>query len=407
VKNEQKPEVRFPEFKDDWQNYKLGELYTERKEKGKDSLPILSVSIHKGVSDKELDTDDLGKSVLRSEDKSIYKHVYPGDLVLNMMRAWQGAFGVVKLEGMVSPAYITATPSKDIFPPFMDYCLHRNEMIAQINNFSYGVTDFRKRLYWKSFINVLCHIPSVLEQQKITSFFTKLDKSISIHQQELTTLRQTKQGFLQKMFPKEGESVPEVRFPGFDRDWVRCKLGDVGTVKSGIGFPDSEQGGREGIPFYKVSDMNTRGNENEMLNSNNYVTNEQIKTRNWLPIEDVPSVIFAKVGAALMLNRKRLIRKPFLIDNNLMAFSFSEDWDIDFGYILFQSLFFPKYAQVGALPSFNASDINSIEIKMPIKEEQIKIGTFFKQLDETISLHQRELEILKETKKTFLQKMFV
>ncbi|KGK87413.1 hypothetical protein DP73_14220 [Desulfosporosinus sp. HMP52] len=194
------PEVRFPEFTDAWKQRNLGEIYTERKERGYDSLQILSVSIHHGVSNEELDSDTLGKKVRRSADKSLYKHVHFGDLVLNMMRAWQGAIGVVKSEGMVSPAYITAIPSAELYPLFMDYCLRRDEAIIQMNNLSYGVTDFRKRLYWDSFINVLCRIPSVPEQQRITIFFSNLDHLITLHQRKLKHLQEQKKALLQQMF---------------------------------------------------------------------------------------------------------------------------------------------------------------------------------------------------------------
>ena len=116
---EKTPKIRFPGYTNPWEQRKLGDLYSERKEKGNDKLKILSVSIHSGVSDGELDEEALGKNVRRSEDKSTYKHVYSGDLVFNMMRAWQGAIGVVKSEGMISPAYISAVPNEEIFPLFL------------------------------------------------------------------------------------------------------------------------------------------------------------------------------------------------------------------------------------------------------------------------------------------------
>ena len=203
----------------DWEQRKLGELYTERNERGDDSLQILSVSIHHGVSDEELDSNTLGKKVRRSEDKSLYKHVYFGDLVLNMMRAWQGALGVVKSEAMVSPAYITAVPSAQVYPLFMDYCLRRDETIIQMNNLSYGVTDFRKRLYWDSFIKVSCRIPSVPEQETITAFFAHLDSTIALHQRKLSLFKRLKQAYLKNMFPQNGENIPEIRFAGFSDSW--------------------------------------------------------------------------------------------------------------------------------------------------------------------------------------------
>lgn len=202
------------------------------------------------------------------------------------------------------------------------------------------------------------------------------------------------------------KNYPQLRFPGFTDAWEQRKLGEVGKTQSGIGFPDAEQGGTEGVPFYKVSDMNKPGNEHEMVNANNYVNYEQLSRKKWKIIETVPAVIFAKVGAAIMLNRKRLVTSPFLIDNNTMAYVFDGSWNIDFGKTLFETINLPRYAQVGALPSYNGSDIESIEVTLPSKGEQVKLGAFFKSLDDTITLHQRKLDLLKKLKKGYLQKLF-
>lgn len=191
------PEIRFSGFTGAWKQYHLGDLYIERNEKGNDSLPILSVSIRSGVSDGELDTEALGKIVRRSEDKSTYKHVFCGDLVFNMMRAWQGAIGVVKREGMVSPAYISAIPNEKVYPPFMNYLLRRRAAVDQINDLSYGVTDFRKRLYWKSFIRVSCQLPSLQEQKMITELFESLNALIDQHQRKLEFEQQKKKALMQ------------------------------------------------------------------------------------------------------------------------------------------------------------------------------------------------------------------
>ena len=118
---EEEPKLRLEGYTDTWNRYTLGDLYTERNERGNETLQILTVSIHTGVSDGTLEEDELGKSVRRSEDKTLYKHVYAGDLIFNMMRAWQGAIGVAKSEGMISPAYISAIPDERVFPPFINY----------------------------------------------------------------------------------------------------------------------------------------------------------------------------------------------------------------------------------------------------------------------------------------------
>ena len=201
--------------------------------------------------------------------------------------------------------------------------------------------------------------------------------------------------------------TPSIRFRGFDDAWEQRKLGDIGKARSGVGFPDAEQGGVTGIPFFKVSDMNLGGNENEMTVANNYVTAEQIAVHRWSPITELPAIFFAKVGAAVMLNRKRLCRFPFLLDNNTMAYSLSSTkWDADFAKALFGTVDLTSLVQVGALPSYNAGDVESMEIYLQSLLEQEQIGGFFKQLDNLITLHQRKFEKLTNVKKSMLEKMF-
>ena len=203
----------------------------------------------------------------------------------------------------------------------------------------------------------------------------------------------------------ENSMKPRIRFKGYTDAWEQRKLGDVGKAQSGIGFPDREQGGKEGVPFYKVSDMNNYGNEHEMHSANNYVTEEQCRRNGWTPITEI-SVVFAKVGAAIMLNRKRLVRFSFLLDNNTMAYRFGSGWDINFGKTLFERVDLTELVQIGALPSYNATDVESVEISMPDKPEQYQIGEFFKQLDNLITLHQRKYDKIVNIKKALLEKMF-
>ena len=202
------------------------------------------------------------------------------------------------------------------------------------------------------------------------------------------------------------QSNPRIRFKEFNNKWGNYKLGQLGIFKSGIGFSDSQQGGTEGIPFFKVSDMNNIGNETEMRNANNYVTQEQIMKNSWKVINETPAIIFAKVGAALMLNRKRLVTRPFLIDNNTMSYSFDESWDKDFGLTLFQTINLPKYAQIGALPSYNASDIAMIKVNVPDVQEQSAIGSLFRTLDDLLASYKDNLANYQSLKAVMLSKMF-
>ncbi|MBD0383895.1 restriction endonuclease subunit S [Paenibacillus sedimenti] len=406
VGKDNKPEIRFTGFTDAWEQHELREIYTERKERGYDSLQILSVSIQHGVSTEELDSDTLGKKVRRSEDKSLYKHVYFGDLVLNMMRAWQGALGVVMSEGMVSPAYITAIPSAQLYPLFMDYCLRRDEMIIQMNNLSYGVTDFRKRLYWDSFINVLCRIPSVSEQERISAFFTHLDNLITIHQRKYDKLIIVKKSMLEKMFPKDGVNAPEFRFAGFTEAWKQRKLKDISdkvieknvNLKFTETFTNSAEFGIISQRDFFDHDISNAANLNGyyVVKSEDFVYNPRIST-------------FAPVGP---INRNKLGRSGVM--SPLYTVFRTHDIDNTFLEQYFKSRYWHSFMKLNGdsgARSDRFSIKDSVLIEMPIPypslKEQQKVGEYLTQFDKLITLHRRKLEKLKNIKKAMLGKMFV
>lgn len=407
MSNDTQPEIRFPGFTDDWEQRKFKEFSKKTGKKNTKDLdfPAYSVSNKAGLISQ---TEQFDGSRLDDLEKTNYKFVEPNEFAYNPARVNVGsiAFNNLGMTVIVSSLYVVVKMSEDLDNEFILQFIKSPTFIKEVKRNTEG--SVREYLFYENFANIKFPFTrNKEEQQKIGNFFKQLDDTIALHQRKLDLLKETKKGFLQKMFPKNGAKVPEIRFPGFTEDWEERKLGELGKTQSGIGFPDAEQGGSEGIPFFKVSDMNNIGNEYEMRNANHYVSNEQIERKKWKPIKDVPAIIFAKVGAAIMLNRKRLVTSPFLIDNNTMAYLFNNTWDIYFGKILFETINLPRYSQVGALPSYNSSDIENISVKVPVKDEQQKIGTFFKQLDDTITLHQRKLDLLKETKKGFLQKMFV
>ena len=152
--------------------------------------------------------------------------------------------------------------------------------------------------------------------------------------------------------------------------------------------------------------MNLINNSRELKDCSNYVTYTQIGLHHWKPIMP-PSIFFAKVGAAVLLNRKRLVLHSFLLDNNTMAFSFDNELiDNDFIYTVFQNINLPSLVQVGALPSYNGSQVENINILIPTKSEQAKIGSLFYSLDSLITLHQRKWDTLTNLKKALLEKTF-
>ena len=210
---------------EDWVENVLGDIYTERKEPGNEGLPLLMVSIHSGVSDGEVGEKDLPKRFKRIEDKSQYKRAVVGDLVFNMMRAWQGAIGSVRTEGMVSPAYVVAKPNDMVDPLFMDYYMKTNRMVHTIHRQSYGVTDFRLRLYWESFAPIPCVLPPAREQKKIAEILTTQDKVIELKGKLLAEKQQQKKYLMQQLL------TGRKRLPGFVGKWKEDNLGALFTER--------------------------------------------------------------------------------------------------------------------------------------------------------------------------------
>lgn len=150
-----------------WESVRLGSLFRETDDVGSDELPVLRVSIHDGVSDRELNEDEQDRKVTRSEDRTKYKRVQRGDLVYNMMRAWQGGFGSVTVPGMVSPAYVVARPLSKIRTEFVEQLLRTPQAVEELRRHSQGVTDFRLRLYWDEFKSIKIALPTAEEQGEI------------------------------------------------------------------------------------------------------------------------------------------------------------------------------------------------------------------------------------------------
>lgn len=159
-----------------WSVTRMANIFREVSQSGNDDLPILSVSIHRGVSDKEMDDEELDRKVTRSEDRTKYKRVSPDDLVYNMMRAWQGGFGTVQIEGMVSPAYVVARPKLALVTAYVEHLLRTPKAIEQMRRHSRGITDFRLRLYWDEFKNLSLVIPPIDEAKVICEEIGVMDE---------------------------------------------------------------------------------------------------------------------------------------------------------------------------------------------------------------------------------------
>jgi len=182
-----------------WKTVRIAELFCETVRPADPELPVLAVSIHDGVSDKELEDGDRARMVNLSEDRTKYQRVQPGDLVYNMMRAWQGAFGTVTVNGLVSPAYVVAEPKTEFRTKFIELQLRTASGAEEVRRYSKGIADFRQRLYWEHFRNLKVCLPPLKEQDDIIAHIeseqtrlallkTKTERSIELLREHRTAL---------------------------------------------------------------------------------------------------------------------------------------------------------------------------------------------------------------------------
>lgn len=191
----------FYQLPEQWHLTRIANLFREIREPGCQDLPVLSVSISSGISDHEISEEDMERRQSRIEDRSMYRRVRPGDLAYNMMRAWQGAYGIARVNGLVSPAYVVARPTARISVDYFEY-LFRSEFFARISRMkSKGITDFRLRLYWESFRQIRVPYPNIKTQCSIAEFLdceiARIDALIEKKERLAQTITQREEaGFL-------------------------------------------------------------------------------------------------------------------------------------------------------------------------------------------------------------------
>lgn len=402
------PQLRFEGFTDDWEDRKLKDVLYISKARNKSHKygkeDVLSVSREVGTVNQ---IEYQGRSFAGS-DISNYKVVQGGELIYTkspLKGAPYGIFQVATLEGILSPLYAVYNSTDKAYTPFVAMALktdsiathYLSPLVAKGAKNTINVTD-------EGALQGKIKFPNILEQKQIFIFFKQLDDTIALHQRKLDLLKEQKKGYLQKMFPKNGAKVPELRFAGFADDWEERKLGDLANIVRGASprpIQDSKWFDKDSdIGWLRISDVTDQNGRIHHLEQRISKLGQE-KTR-VLKEPHLLLSIAATVGKPLVNYVKTGVHDGFLIFLNP---SFEREF-------MFQwlEMFRPnwkKYGQPGSQVNLNSELVRNQEIPLPSIEEQQKIGSFFKQLDDTIALHQRKLDLLKEQKKGFLQKMFV
>jgi len=416
MKNNNTPDIRFSGFTDNWELRKLGDILSNMKS---------------GLS-RMLSNDDIGLPVIRANNinngildlvnelKFWYREdpqgantqnylVHKNDILVNFINseAKMGTAAIVETEPTRPTIYTTnilnLRTNQDICPYFV-FCLTLTKKYKDyiktitkpaVNQASFTTVDLKKYKF---------SAPTSDEQMKIGKLFKQLDGTTTLHQHELEALKKTKKGFLQKMFPKEGESVPEIRFPGFTDDWEQRKLGEVADIVGGsTPSTNIDKYWNGDIDWYSPIEIGEQIYVNE---SQKKITELglQKSSAKILPVGTVLFTSRAGIGNTAILAKEGTTNQGF------QSIVPHKD-ELDSYFIFSRTHELKRYGETnGAGSTFvevSGKQMSKMSILVPNMEEQIKIGMFFKQLDETIALHQRELEALKETKKAFLQKMFI
>ena len=400
------PQLRFEGFTDDWEERKLGSLTTVVR--GASPRPIQDPKWF----DKESDIGWLRIADVTEQNGRIYhleQHISKlGQEKTRVLTEPHLLLSIAATVGKPVVNYVK-TGVHDGFLIFLNPTFEREFMFQWLEMFrpkwqKYGQPGSQVNLNSELVRNQEIVLPNYKEQQKIGSFFKQLDNTITLHQRKLDLLKEQKKGYLQKMFPKNGEKVPELRFAGFADDWEERKLGQY-TKLITKGTTPKDKTGIGDVNFVKVENI-TNGkiypiNKIKQNEHDNYLKRSRLEEKD---------ILFSIAGT---LGRTAIVNKSILPANTNQALAIIRGYDFDTNFLITSLAgnvvkeYIRRNPTVGAQPNLSLEQVGNLLVNTPNAEEQQKIGSFFKQLDDTIALHQFKLDLLKEQKKGFLQKMFV
>jgi type I restriction enzyme S subunit len=407
------PQLRFEGFTDDWEERKLSSISERvtRKNKNNESTLPLTISAQDGL----IDQNDFFNKQVASRDVTGYFLVKNGEFAYNKSYSNGYPWGAIKRldkydMGVLSTLYIVFRPT-EINSQFLVSYYDTTRWYREVSkNAAEGARNHGLlNIAPTDFFNTLLVVPKIVdEQEKIGAFFKQLDDTIALHQRKLDLLKEQKKGYLQKMFPKNGAKVPELRFAGFADDWEERKLSDVANHRGGTAI--EKYFDKDGV--YKVISIGSYGLNSQYVDQNIRAISNEITDGRVVNSGELTMVLNDKTANGTIIGRTLLVEKDneYVINQRTEIISPKENFDSNFAYTILNGPFREKVKRIvqgGTQIYVNYPAVSNLNLELPKIEEQQKIGSFFKQLDDTIALHQRKLDLLKEQKKGFLQKMFV
>ena len=399
------PEIRFAGFTDDWEQRKLGELATFSKGCGysksdlRDSgYPIILYGrLYTQYETEITEVDTFIENDINAIKSYGNEVIVPasGETSEEIARA-----SAVGKKGIVIGGDLNIIrPKQGISTVFLALSISNGDLQKNLSKKSQGKSVVHIRN--DDLKEVILKYPSYEEQTQIGNFFKQLDDTIALHQRTLEKYQKLKVSYLEKMFPKENERYPELRFPNFTDAWEQRKLGTCGNIITGntpstknkLNYTDN------GLLWVTPTDIKS----NITTKTANTLSEEGKKLARTLPKNSILVTCIASIGKNTLILEEASCNQQInaLVPNNnhdpyfLLTYSFI--WSEKMKLI----------AGAGTMDIVNKTQFSDILCAFPSLEEQTQIGNFFKQLDDTIALHQREVEKYKKIKQSYLEKMFI
>ena len=393
------PKLRFPGFTDEWEQCKLSELINEYRETVNSdcTLPILTSSKTEGVVFQE---EHFGRKQLH--DIAGYNILPRGYCTYrNRSDGVDFTFNINKCcdKGIISkfyPVFCGNNSNINFISMVLNYS---DEVIHEIGYTCVGTGQ--KVLSFTDLQKMKIKVPSLPEQDMISDFFTNLDNLITLHQHKLDDIREFKQGMLQKMFPKDGKTVPEIRFPGFTGDWEQRKLLELGEIVTGStpSTTKPDYYSEDGIPWVTPTDIDSC----TISDTPRKLSEAGAKTGRVVPANTILCTCIASIGKNTLLTVKGSFNQqingltPYEENDAYFLLTESELWSNQM----------KRMAASGTMQIVNKTEFSELLTMVPKLEEQKKIGEYFSNVDNLITLHQRKLDEVKEYRQGLIQQMFV
>ena len=416
AEKDKKPEIRFPGFTADWEQWRLDEITLKigsgKTPKGGDSSYVLEgipLIRSQNVYDDLVDLNDVAYITPQTDEEMKSSRVVKNDVLLNITGASIGRSAVYRLssDANVNQHVCIIRPVEGYSSDFIQLNLTSPKGQQQINNNQAG--GGREGLNFQQIGKMSFLFPSIKEQAQIDSFFRYLDTLIILHQRKYDKLLIVKKSMLEKMFPKDGADVPEIRFAGFTDAWEQRKLGDVAdrivrkntNLESTLPLTISAQYGLVDQITYFNNRVASRDVSNYyLLKKGEFAYNKSYSEG--YPFGAVKRLDLYEMGVLSTLYIIFAPKTDIINSDYLVSYYETNNWHKQVAERAAEG------ARNHGLLNISADAFFDTELKYPKDTtEQAKIGAFFKQLDNLITLHKRELEKLKNIKKSLLDKMFV